>query len=208
MALSNNTEGLKLYDVRSYDQGPFASWPVPSGEMLTFSTLKFSPDGARILLGTHNGVTYMLDAFAGQPVCSLSLSLCLSRVCPHLAHYGTNEQLAKFEGYRNEAGCLLDASFSPDAKYVTIGSEDGSIHVWDVNTLQHQAIWSGHAGPVSVGVWNPRTTMFASACTNVAFWLPEQSLVASLEAQEQQQAAAATTAAPGVVATWSGTTPS
>jgi len=81
VALSNNTEGLKLYDVRSYDQGPFASWPVPSGEMLTFSTLKFSPDGARILLGTHNGVTYMLDAFAGQPVCSLSLSLSLSLAC-------------------------------------------------------------------------------------------------------------------------------
>jgi WD40 repeat protein len=73
VALSNNTESLKLYDVRSYDQGPFASWKVPSGEQLTFSTLKFSPDGARILLGTHNGVTFLLDAFGGQPVCQCAI---------------------------------------------------------------------------------------------------------------------------------------
>lgn len=50
-----------------------------------------------------------------------------------------------------------------------------------------QAIWRGHAGPISVAQWNPKEMMFASACTNLAFWLPNEQIVQEQEQLQQAQ---------------------
>ena len=66
-AVSCEAEGggkasVKLFDVRNYEPGPFltASLPVSSPP----ASLRFSPDGKWIALGTSQGSTHLLDAFS------------------------------------------------------------------------------------------------------------------------------------------------
>jgi len=66
----------------------------------------------------------------------------------------------------------MEASFSPDGQYVLAGAEDGTIHVWQTLTGHAVATWQGHASPVGVVQWNPKTMMVASGCTNLVFWIP------------------------------------
>jgi COMPASS component SWD2 len=70
VAAGDNT--VKLYDKRSYDKGPFATFIVPfDGSASTSSTsyqwsgLKFSPDGKYMLLSSLQGKLILLDAFSG-----------------------------------------------------------------------------------------------------------------------------------------------
>ena len=68
VALTAHTEAVKLYDLRSFDNGPFASWRLPHPQPLTLSDLTFSNDGLHILLQSLDGLTFMLDAFQGNVV--------------------------------------------------------------------------------------------------------------------------------------------
>lgn len=60
--------------------------------------MKFSFDGAYILLSTTDNVIVLIEAFDGK-------------------------MMHKFTGNFNESGILLEAGFSPDSKYVITGSE-------------------------------------------------------------------------------------
>jgi len=88
-----NSELLKLYDLRSFDKGPFSSFKVGSKlycVLLSFSSLnhvdfpnvadsgsdwtglKFSPDGKMILVSTNGDHHKILDSFSGQLIHNLS----------------------------------------------------------------------------------------------------------------------------------------
>jgi len=54
-----------------------------------------------------------------------------------------------------------------------IGSEDGKIHVWNGESGIKVAVLDGkHTGPITCLQFNPKFMTFASACSNMAFWLP------------------------------------
>ncbi|QQP58440.1 WD40 proteinlike [Caligus rogercresseyi] len=57
------SEQVKLYDLRSYDKGPFTC---------EWTSLRFSPHGKYILLSTNGRVLRLLDAFNGTPLQTLS----------------------------------------------------------------------------------------------------------------------------------------
>jgi COMPASS component SWD2 len=111
--------------------------------------MKFSNDGKHILLSTTSNLIFLLDAFTG-------------------------ETRQVFTSFSNSSLAILEASFSPDGQFVLSGSDDGSIHVWETVTGREVTVWKGHAGPVGVVQWNPKAVMVASACTNVAFWIPAE----------------------------------
>ncbi|PKU35155.1 wd repeat-containing protein hypothetical protein [Limosa lapponica baueri] len=53
------------------------------------------------------------------------------------------------------------------------GSEDGKIHVWNGESGMKVAVLDGkHTGPITCLQFNPKFMTFASACSNMAFWLP------------------------------------
>eukprot|EP00741_Cyanophora_paradoxa_P016480 tig00020920_g15911.t1 len=136
---------VKLYDLRSFDKGPFETFYV-NDKQVEWTTMKFSPDGKFVLLGTTEGTLYLLDAFEGKLV-------------------------RTFRGVTNDMASVLESSFSPDSQFILAGSEDGTVLVWSTATGSLVATWRGHAGPVGCVQWNPKKMVVASACTNLVFWL-------------------------------------
>ncbi|KAK2142897.1 hypothetical protein LSH36_900g00006 [Paralvinella palmiformis] len=144
-----NSESLKLYDLRSFDKGPFATFKLQQDKDCDWTGLKFSPDGKLILISTNGSVVRLIDAFQGTP-------------------------LQTFTGHTNQRGLALEASFSPDSQFVFSGSADGKIHSWDTITGARVAVLNGdHVGPVQCVRFNPKFLMLATACNNMAFWLPQ-----------------------------------
>ncbi|KAA8593339.1 hypothetical protein FQN60_009455 [Etheostoma spectabile] len=138
-----NSEMVKLYDLRSFDKGPFATFKLQYDRTCEWTGLKFSNDGKLILLSTNGGALRVLDAFKGAV-------------------------LHSFGGYNNNKCVTLEASFTPDSQFVMIGSEDGKIHVWNAESGMKVALLDGkHTGPITCLQFNPKFMTFASACSNM-----------------------------------------
>ncbi|XP_037087019.1 WD repeat-containing protein 82 [Pollicipes pollicipes] len=150
-----NSESLKLYDLRSFDKGPFTTFKLSQEKECDWTGVKFSPDGKTLLVSTNGSIIRLVDAFTGQP-------------------------LQTFTGHLNNKGIALEASYSPDSQFVFSGSTDGRLHVWNAeNGYKLCVLNADHTGPVQCVQFNPKYMMLASACTNMAFWLPNMDEVAA-----------------------------
>ncbi|XP_067361342.1 twinfilin-1-like isoform X3 [Channa argus] len=137
------SQAIKLYDLRAFDKGPFASFETRFSRVCDWTGLKFSNDGKQILISTNGGMIRVLNAFDGSV-------------------------LHTFSGYNNSRGISLEACFTPDSQFVMIGSEDGRVHVWSTESGMKVAVMDGkHPGPINTLQFNPRYMTFASACTNM-----------------------------------------
>ena len=135
-------------DIRSFDKGPFSVFELNLEKECDWTGLKFSRDGKAILISTNGSTIRLIDAFSGAP-------------------------LQTFTGHLNNKGIAIEASFSPDSQFIFSGSTDGRIHVWNAETGYAVCVLNGeHPGAVQCVQFNPKLMMFASACTNMAFWIP------------------------------------
>ncbi|KAF9430495.1 member of Set1p complex, histone methyl transferase [Podila epigama] len=107
---------LRLYDVKSFDQGPFKIAEV--GQSLGLNTaaieatqLEFSTDGKNILVTTASDAHYIVDAFDATTRFRL------------MGHYTYSNETFLSGG---------EASWTPDGKCVVSGSHDGGIYIWDI----------------------------------------------------------------------------
>jgi len=144
-----NSESVKLYDLRSFDKGPFSSFKLQAdSKEIEWTGLKFSPDGKSILISTNGSVIKLIDSYNGT-------------------------SLQTFTGHLNSKQLPLEASFSPDSQFVISGSSDGRIHIWNSENGQKVCVLNGdHQGPVQCVQFNPKYMMMASACSFMSFWLP------------------------------------
>lgn len=78
----------------------------------------------------------------------------------------------RLSGHSNQSNLPLEASFTPDAKYIICGSGDGPVHIWEVATGIHLHSLDFHVDSPKVVKFNPTYAMFASADVNLAFWIP------------------------------------
>ncbi|XP_024404060.1 protein ANTHESIS POMOTING FACTOR 1 [Physcomitrium patens] len=138
---------IKLFDVRSYDKGPFDTFLV-GGDTAEVSGMKFSNDGKLMLLSTSNGHVYVVDAYSGKKLHGFSLE-------------------------PNPDGGVLEASFSPDAQFVIAGSGDGTLRTWSTLSGVEVSCWANNAGVPACVKWAPRRFMFATASMALAFWIPD-----------------------------------
>jgi len=151
MSVAMGWNTIKLYDTRNYDKGPFSTFTVKSGKDLYWNSMSFSPDGKFILLTTPEGLIIM-DSFEGRLVQHITLD-----------HQGP----LRFHA---------EASFTPDGQFVLCGTEEGLVNVWDAESGHLVCVWRGespHPGPVGQVLFNPKKMMAATACSQVALWLPE-----------------------------------
>merc|ERR1712198_285934 len=92
-----NSESVKLYDLRSFDKGPFSSFKLHAdSKEIEWTGLKFSPDGKSILISTNGSVIKLIDSYNGST-------------------------LQSFTGHLNSKQLPLEASFSPDPQFVISG---------------------------------------------------------------------------------------
>ena len=147
-AVGINSEVIKLYDLKSFDKGPFTTFKMQQEKDCVWTDLKFSSDGKLILISTDGGIIRLIDAFNGQPLQAFNTPMSNTRVS-------------------------LEASFSPDGQYVLSGAHDGRIHIWRTENGQKIAALDGaHSGSSNCVKFNPRYMMFSSACSQMKFWLP------------------------------------
>lgn len=148
-AVGINSQSVKLYDIRSFDKGPFATFKQLHEKECDWTGMKFSPNGKAILLSSNGSTIRLIDAFRGHP-------------------------LQTFAGHLNNKGIPIEASFSPDSQLVISGSTDGRIHVWNAETGYKVSVLKGdHPHPVTCVKFNPKYMMLASAGQNVLFWIPD-----------------------------------
>ena len=150
-----SAHAVKLYDARSYDKGPFATFDLDLGNdnSLVFSSLAFSPDGGSILLSTTGEPLVVLDSMNG-------------------------ELRAILRGRLNEVNLPLQASYSPDGQYIVSGSENGAVHIWPAAppttsiAVDDFVALRGHPEPTLNVAWSPTSALIVSACSSVGFWVP------------------------------------
>lgn len=154
-AVGINSEFVKLYDLRSFDKGPFNAfkWEGPQMKDVNWTGLKFSPDGKQICITTDANTILTLDSFMGTPLHTFTTS--------PIPGSTTNVQIS------------CEASYSPDSQYIFSGTSEGSIYVWDAEKGSKVTILRGErTSPVQCVQFNPKFMMLASACTKMAFWIP------------------------------------
>ncbi|XP_044762475.1 autophagy-related protein 16-1 isoform X2 [Coccinella septempunctata] len=62
-----------------------------------------------------------------------------------------------------KVGCdWARATFSPDGQYVSVGSSDGSVYLWGVNTAKVESILKEHVSAVTATAWQPYGTYLAT----------------------------------------------
>eukprot|EP00897_Mesotaenium_endlicherianum_P011025 jgi/Mesen1/9951/ME000071S09362 len=150
---------VKLFDVRSYDKGPFDTFLV-GGDTEEVTGMKFSNDGKLMLLSTTSSRIHILDAYTGEKVHTFA-------VVP------------------DADGAALEASFSPDGGFVVSGSGDGSLRAWNCQSGQQVASWNNLAGVPAVVKWAPRRLLLASASLVLSFWIPDLSALSTAYAGSQ-----------------------
>ena len=106
---------INLYDTRNYQNGPFAAFNL-NGIIVN---MEFSHDGKDILCSTQTDRISLIDSFDGK-----------------IKHeYVTRSNKSKYN---------IEATFSPDDKYILTGSEDGDIYIYDRKNGKSVTIWNGH----------------------------------------------------------------
>jgi COMPASS component SWD2 len=147
--LDKGSTQVKLYDARSYGDGPFVDF-VAGQSTADPTTFAFSPDGEYFVLSSSEtgDLVRTYDAYEGK-------------------------EMRRFRQVGNRWSTTLCASISPDAKFLMTGYEDHSMCIFDVASSRCLVdVTDMHALPVTSVAWNPVYGMLATACQNIALWLP------------------------------------
>lgn len=108
--------------------------------------MRFSPNGEYLVLATSDNSIILLDAFEGN-------------------------ELFKFTNFLNESS-IIECNFTPDSKFIVSGSENGMVHVWNIQGNDIAKL-SSHVEKVSLVKFSPTRCLLASAGRNLTLWLPD-----------------------------------
>ncbi|KAG7662339.1 SWD2 [[Candida] subhashii] len=174
----NSTIGsIGLYDLKTFDKGPFLQVSIPVSKGQIWNKLEFSNNGKLLLISTESSEHYILDAFSGKVLARIQLD----KQSP--SHNHTQPKNWMSFKYPYTGSC----TFSPCGKFVLIGSPYSIVHIFDLNDLKtsrdHNSdlepiiltkssnIQSTHGIPKIVA-FNPKLFTFATADTTVTLWSP------------------------------------
>ncbi|KAI3405863.2 SWD2 [Candida oxycetoniae] len=159
---------LELYNLKTFDKGPFQSVEISCLPKQVWNKLEFSNNGKLILISTDTCEHYILDAFSGRVLAVIRLT-----------YRRDDKWMSTKYPY---SGCC---SFTPCGKYILVGSPKHIIHIFDLNDLKSdlekpvvfsrsaEVLKSSHGLPKIV-TFNPKLFAFASADSGVSIWQPQE----------------------------------
>ncbi|KAI8896229.1 WD repeat-containing protein 82-like protein, partial [Globomyces pollinis-pini] len=151
-AIGINNNKIMLYDSKKVGSEPFLEKELFPNSRPEWTRLSISNDGKLILISTRSSVLYLVDGYTLDIVHTL-------------------------KGHLNTTSLPLEATFTPDAKYVLCGSSDGKIFMWDTATGHklNELDWHKDSNPPLIIKFSPHSLIFASANKDLVFWTPSLS---------------------------------
>ena len=146
---------VRSFDLRNASRGPVETLIMP-GHNDSITGLCVSPDGSKLL---SNAMDSTLRQWDITPFVRTDLT---SR-CTHLyqgIHHGAE---------RN----LLKCCYSRDSEYVSCGSSDRMVHVFDASTSKLVYYLPGHKGSVNQVIFHPHDQVIASCSTDRTIFIGE-----------------------------------
>jgi WD40 repeat protein/Tfp pilus assembly protein PilF len=120
--------------------------------------LDFSPDSRRLAAGAPEGTIELYDCVSGKKLKSLGrdllpehiafdpsgrkLAVCSSLV--HILDVDTTDTLATLSQPAEKGGMPWSLAWSPDGRFLAVGSLDAKIRIWDITRRQPSMILEGH----------------------------------------------------------------
>eukprot|EP00045_Choanoeca_perplexa_P002425 m.24456 g.24456 ORF g.24456 m.24456 type:complete len:318 (+) comp11510_c0_seq1:56-1009(+) len=147
-AIALDNKDIKLYDARSFHSGPFVTFNDLDGGAGSWTDITFSPDDKRILITTLEGALLVVDAFEGNVIRRLNQAF-------------------------KPSGARIQGTWSPDSSTIVTGDSSGTLNFYDAEDASLIANAQGHHEASSCVRFNPQYAMIASACSVLAFWLPD-----------------------------------
>jgi len=156
--IDNST--IRLFDIRTFDKGPFVSWHIPKTSNAVWTNLEFSADGTQVLFNfllffftfvffeiliTTSGETLkIIDAYKGDLIGEAR--------CPN--------------------GNMTKACYSPDGSMIVAGDDNGTVTLYDNKGHTLSRMDGRHPQAISAIAFNPRYMMMTTACHQICLWLP------------------------------------
>ena len=139
---------VRLYDARNWGAGPFKSFTVDQEKESNalFSVIRSSLDGKQ-LMAVAEGRIYVLDAFEGTVGCTVNTGVPMG-------------------------GQPLEATLSPDGKFILSGCNDRHIRCWSTETGKEVALWPQASDVPACIKFSPKKMLVASASQEVCLWIP------------------------------------
>ncbi len=162
IAAAGSYFGVTIWDVASRS----VKKTIPRGSVVR--SLAFSPDGARLAIGSDTTVLWDLaaDAARGEIRDGLgeaaafspdgTLLACGASLCD-AATGGVRMRL------KGSYGAVSAARFAPNGRVLATGHDDGTVRLWEVTTCELLAVLRGHSSAIAGVSFSPDGTVLATA---------------------------------------------
>lgn len=112
-------------------------------DSIVWRSICFNASGNRMLVHADPGVVIVLDGYEGT----------VQRV------------------FGSKSSKVTVSCFTPDDQFVLLGTEAGTIEIYNIEAGTLVKTLEGHLGPVRALVCNPKYAQIASACSNTCLWI-------------------------------------
>ena len=149
---------IHLYDARNFTGGAFSEMKVLNKDLeqamatlqvkspvasVVWRSIEFNGSGNQILVQADPGLAILLDGYEG-----------------------TVQKIFESKSSNGTVSC-----FTPDDQCILMGTEAGTIEVYNVQSGFLVKTLEGHLGPVTALACNPKYAQIASSCTNTCLWI-------------------------------------